>query len=193
MVTLTEELLESWSLFNLISEELLPIGVEQLFEASIPTEDKIQLLLHEEVLGRRGMVYVAAKAARRACTKTGWNHPDSLRALDLCDQYASGEEIPEEELRAAEATAANANAPRASNAVSSAASWASSAASWGFSEAPWAASRAAFAVSRVSRVASEVERRAQLEDCREWLEKSVREKAAISTRYQRILGWKASE
>jgi len=101
VITITSELLERWENSDLIPNEQLPMGVMDVFGASIPSKNKVRLLLHEEVLGRRGMVYVAARAARRACTKTEGSHPGSLQALDLCDRYAEGEEIPKEELESA--------------------------------------------------------------------------------------------
>jgi len=67
---ITSELLVGWEIPNLIPDELLPMRLMDVFGASIPSKNKVRLLLHEEVLGRRGMVYVAARAARRACTVT---------------------------------------------------------------------------------------------------------------------------
>jgi len=144
-----------------------------VFEAPISSENKIGLLLREEILGGRGMVYVAARAARRACTETGWDHPATLRALDLCDRYAEGEEISAKALGAA------------ALAVSEAPSMADDAPSMDAWEAAHGAARVAWAVAvdtsartraltvirtAVSAVPSEKEeRKAQLADCREWL------------------------
>jgi hypothetical protein len=159
------------------------MGVMRLFEASIPPNAKIWILLHEEVLGGRGLVYVVARAARRACTETGWDHPDSLRALDLCDQYAEGEEVSKEELERAAEAAARAATWAAS--AASCASWAASCAA----EAARAASRATWAASAAfSATNGEEERRLQLADCREWLlRNSPQERVPVLTRYQRIM------
>jgi hypothetical protein len=150
MITITSELLVGWEVPNLISDELLPMGVMGVFDAPISSVNKVQILLREEVLDRRGLVYVVARAVRRACTKTKWSNPDSLRALDLCDRYAAGEEIPKEYLeKAAEAASKDAveavrrNARAASN------------------DTAWAA--------RAIAPSAEDERKSQLTDCREWL------------------------
>jgi len=120
VIPITKELLEKWGFFGLIPDEQLPMGVMGVFNASISSRDKVELLLHKEILGQRGLVYVAAKAARRACTKTELSHSDSLRALDLCDRYVEGEAVSEEEL----ARAVNA-ANEAARAIAEAAStWA---------------------------------------------------------------------
>jgi len=158
-------------------KEIIPMGLMGLFEIPISPINTLLILLHEEVLGRRGMVYVAAKAARRACTKTELSHSDSLRALDLCDRYVEGEEIPKEEL----ARAAN---------VADVAALSACDATWGAAWATCKAVRAANAASSLSPVRTdawaaveaaavratsneegerEEERKSQLADCREWL------------------------
>lgn len=155
-------------------DEQAPMG---LFKAPIPLDAKVRILLHEEILGRRGLAYVAGRAARRACARTGWDHPDSLRAIDLCERYASGEEIPEEELERVVSAAWDA-------------AWAPSGLIgdvWDDSRAciraAWSAAtittiRDALATSGAAANATrdaaralgeEEERRAQLEDGREWL------------------------
>jgi hypothetical protein len=196
VITITRELLESWEISGFIPDELLPMGVMDVFGASIPSKNKVRLLLHEEVLDRMGLVYVAARAVRRACTKTGWDHPDSLRALDLCDRYVEGEEVPEEELwrssNAAEVAArAASNASVAAKAISRIAArvaWAANVAANAARAAPdtWAATWA-WAWATTDGV-SEEERRAQLTDCRDWLlRNSPQERAPVPTRYQRIM------
>jgi hypothetical protein len=173
MTTITKDLLKSWRTYNLIPDELLPMDVMGLFEAPITPRDKIWILLHEEVLGGRGMVYVAARAARRACTQTGWSNPDSLRALDLCDRYAEGGEIPKEELAkvvqaADEVVRTASDSPRAAWG----AAWATSKAAWAADAAvrvapiktdAWAAVEAAVKATSIEEVGF------QLDDCREWL------------------------
>jgi hypothetical protein len=186
VLTLTSELLKSWKIPNLIPDELLPMGVMDVFEAPISPGAKIRLLLHEEVLGRRGLVYVAAKAARRACTKTGWNHAGSIQALDLCDRYAAGEEVSKEELeraaKDADVTATDAGAVQAAWA----ASWTASAMTTLVNAQ--AAAQAATTWAALAATSSAKERRFQLADCREWLlTNSPQERAPILTRYQRIM------
>jgi len=175
VITITSELLESWEVSDFIPKELLPMEVMRLFEAPIPSRDKVRVLLREEVLGRRGLVYVAARAARRARTVTGWYHSDSLRALDLCDRYAAGEDIQKEELERAIKAAEVASSEAAS-------SWAARAA---------ANAARAIAVPRAAWTATsneEIERRSQLTDCRDWLLRgNPQERAPILTRYQRIM------
>jgi len=200
MITITKELLESWEPSDLIPDELLPMGVMELFEASIPSNAKVGVLLHEEILGRRGMVYVVARVARRGCTKTGWFHPDTLRALDLCDRFVNGEAVSKEELeRAAKAAweVLSEDAPsmpawrtahRAAR-VAQAAAWAASVMTT-LANAQAAARAATTWAARAatSSAKSAKERRAQLTDCQDWLlRNSPQERAPVLTRYQRIM------
>jgi hypothetical protein len=172
-IVLTKELLKRWGIPSLIPDELLPMGLMGLFEAPISLEAKVGVLLYEEILGGRGLVYVVARAARRACTETGWDHPDSLRALDLCDQ----EEVSKEEL--GEAAWVVSEAPPMADDAPSYAAWE---AAYGTARVAWtvavdtSARTKALEVTRaaVSTAPSEKEeRKAQLEDCREWLTRRV--------------------
>lgn len=43
----------------------------------------------------RELVDVAARAARRACTYTGWDHPDAMAILEVCEEYARTGILPE--------------------------------------------------------------------------------------------------
>jgi hypothetical protein len=185
VLTITRELLKRWEISYLIPDELLPMRLMDVFEAPILSSAKILILLHEEVLGQRGMVYVAAKAARRACTKTGWDHPDSLRALELCDQYAEGKEVSREELENAVQAADWAATEAEDEEAQDAAYMASLAASLAVvTDATENADTATWATE----TSSEKERRLQLVNCREWLMRgSPKERAPVLTRYQRIM------
>jgi hypothetical protein len=196
VLTITSELLKSWELPNFIPSELLPMEVIGLFDAPISFENKVRLLLHEEVLGRKGMVYVAAKAARRACTVTGWDHPDSLRALDLC---VEGKEVSREELERAVNAANEAARAIAEAAFDASVSdvtrdvWAARAAVFaaGAALGTWTVSDAWDATTCVWDTTdgfSEKERKSQLTDCRDWLlRENPQERTPILTRYQRIM------
>jgi hypothetical protein len=195
MITITKELLEEWGVSDLIPDELLPMDVMRLFEAPIPPEDKIELLLREGVLGRRGLVYMLARVARRGCTKTGWNHPDTLRALDLCDRYAEGEAVSKEELERAAKAAWEVLSEDAPSMPAWRAAHRAALVTWAARDADVTATDAVrgnawASVEAVVRATSSEarEERSQLADCREWLlRNSPQEKAPVLTRYQRIM------
>jgi hypothetical protein len=182
---ITSELLVGWEIPNLIPDEQLPMDVMGVFEVPIFPGAKIGLLLHEEILGRRGLVYVLARAARRGCTKTSWVHPATLRALNLCDRFANGEDIPKEELARASKDAWVVKASCASWAAASAAdvSWVTTRVSARVTaSASWAARMDTWAASKDAVANEEEERRSQLTDCREWLMRgNPQERVPVST------------
>jgi len=64
MVTITKEHLENWKTSGFILSELFPMGVMGVFDAPISSEIKVRILLREEILGSRGLIYVTARAVR---------------------------------------------------------------------------------------------------------------------------------
>jgi len=131
---------------TLVPEEgLTPLEVAAL---DIPVEDRMWVLLREDVMPARDLRLLACDWAESACRKTGWNDERSIAAIAVGRRFAVGEateaELAEARYAAWEArsaawsdagwpprgAAAEATAEASSSAWASASSWAAKAAEW---------------------------------------------------------------
>ena len=88
--------------------ELLGDGltIGQILDLDIPAKDRIWAGIH--ALDPRRRCVLAAAAARRTCEFVGWEHPDSMRAIEALEALGRGEEVEGlEEIRVAALRAAD--------------------------------------------------------------------------------------
>ena len=123
---------------ELVPEEgLSPLEVAAL---DIPAEDRMWVLLREDIIPARELRLLACDWAEAACSKTGWDNEHSLNAIAVARRFAVGE-VPAAELDAACSAAwAAARSVRAASRAAESATFAaaSRAAAWA---AAWSASR----------------------------------------------------
>jgi hypothetical protein len=143
---ITREQLRQWgACYNdakiaaLVPEDgLTPLELAAL---DIPVEDRLWVLLREEVIPARELRLLACDWAAAACLRTGWNDARSLNAIAVARRFACGDATEAElEEAAAEAWAA----ARAWWAPA----WAASEEARSARSAAWAAARAARAAAR---------------------------------------------
>ena len=142
---------------SIVPEEgLMPLEIAAL--ENVPTEDRLWVLLREEVIPSRALRLSACDWAEAACRKSGWADERSLAAIAVARRFAVGD-ATEAELAAAHPAAVKAR--EAARAASRAATWAAWSAAWLVAEAwpTWAASAAAEARSAEAEAAA-VEARA---------------------------------
>jgi len=132
------------------SEGLTPL---QVLDADVPAQDRLWVVLREDVIPARELRLLACKWAREALALAGNPDPRSVAAVDTAERFARGEATTAE-LSAAWAAASDAARAAASDAASDAARAAARAA------ARDAARAAAWAA------ASDAARAAQIEDCK---------------------------
>jgi hypothetical protein len=127
---ITRELLRRWGacyedakIASLLPEGgLTPLEVASL---AIPAEDRLRVLLREDIIPARELRLLACGWAESACRKSGWADARSLEAIAVARRFAVGE-ASEAELAAAR------------SAARSAARWA-----WSTSKSAWSARGAA--------------------------------------------------
>ena len=139
---ITRELMRQWNacytdekIASLVPEEgLAPLEIANL---DIPVEDRLRVLLREDVIPSRDLRLLACGWAESACAKTGRNDKRSLEAIAVARRFADGE-ATDAELAAARsaAWAAAADSEVLYSAAARSAAWA---AGW----SPWLARSAA--------------------------------------------------
>ena len=106
---ITRELMRQWNacytdekIASLVPEEgLAPLEIANL---DIPVEDRLRVLLREDVIPSRDLRLLACGWAESACAKTGWNDKRSLEAIAVARRFADGE-ATDAELAAARSAA----------------------------------------------------------------------------------------
>ena len=145
---ITRELLRRWGACyddQRIAELVPEAGLTPLEVAAmdIPVEDRLCVLLREDVVPARALRLLACDWAEAACVKAGWDDARSLAAIAVARRFAAGEAT---EAELAEAASASARA-------ASVAAWAASAAE--AAEAAWLTDDAA-AATRAEQLADVV-------------------------------------
>ena len=141
---ITRELLRRWGACNedaRIAELVPEAGLTPLefSDLHIPVEDRLWVLLREEVIPARELRLLACGWAEAMCRKSGWNDERSLNAIAVGRRYAHGEATDDELAAAARAA------------------WEARSVAWSTSKSAWsprgAAAEAAAAASEEDRVA----------------------------------------
>ena len=145
------------------ADGLTPLEIAKL---DIPAEDRLWLLLREEIIPARELRLLACDWAEKACEKTGWTDERSLYATAIARRFVAGNATEAELAEArSEAYAATLGSAQAAQWSAAAAAWstavsdAAEAAAWSASDAAEAAEEASDAVE-----AAEEARSAQLAD-----------------------------
>lgn len=117
---------------------LTPIEIAEL---AIPPEDRMWVLLREEIIPARDLRLLACGWAEESCRMAGWNDARSLAAIAVARRFAVGE-ATEDERAATWAVAAEAEA--AAHLRRAAEAWSAGAAMWSVAAGAeaWLAARA---------------------------------------------------
>ena len=112
---ITRELLRRWGACNedaRIAELVPEAGLTPLefSDLHIPVEDRLWVLLREEVIPARELRLLACGWAEAMCRKSGWNDERSLNAIAVGRRYAHGEATDDELAAAARSAAESAEA-----------------------------------------------------------------------------------
>lgn len=139
---ITRDLLRSWVAFyddERIATLVPADGIAPMEFAAldIPAEDRLWVLLREELIPARALRLLACGWAESACRKTGWDDQRSLEAIAVARRFADGE-ATEDERKAAWSSAWSAVAE--SDVLYSAAA---RSAAWSSDLSPWLARNAA--------------------------------------------------
>jgi hypothetical protein len=147
-IIITRELLREWNAcycddkinYYVPESGLTPL---QILDLDIPTEDRLWVILREEIIPARELRLLACKWARGALAVAGNPDPRSVAAVDCAERFAM-DEVTAEELDSARA-AAWAAAQAAARYADWAAAWAAAraAAQAAARYAAWAAAQAA--------------------------------------------------
>ena len=132
---ITRELLRRWcagytdeKIATLVPEAgLTPLEIAAL---DIPVEDRLRVLLREELIPARDLRLLACGWAESACAKTGWDDARSIASIAVARRFAVGEATESERVEAASAAWSAVAAWSVQSAAVRAAAWSVDRSAW---------------------------------------------------------------